>query len=64
VSYRIVRKYQDDSIPDEVRSTGLSLEEAKEHCNSEESSSRTCSSGEGVTITTLNGSWFDVFYEE
>jgi hypothetical protein len=51
-TYRIVRKYKDDSHPDNNKEidTGLTLGEAQEHCK-DPSSKET-------------GVWFDAFYEE
>lgn len=43
----------------EVLHTGLTLDEAKEICRSPESSSRTCTSREGLDRTTRLGcAWF------
>lgn len=51
-TYRITRKYLDNSHPDhnEVIRTGLTLEEAQEHCND--------------PSTHEKGVWFDCYYEE
>jgi hypothetical protein len=51
-TYRIVRKYKDNNHPDHNKEidTGLTLEEAKEHCSSDE--------------THEDGVWFDAFEEE
>jgi hypothetical protein len=50
--YKIVRKYKDDSHPDnnKVIDTGLTIEEAREHCKD--------------PSTHEKGVWFDCFYEE
>lgn len=50
-TYRIVRKYQDSSHPDHDKEidSGLTLEEAKAHCQDPDTE------GDG---------WMDVFYEE
>ena len=51
-SYKIVRKYRDYSHPDnnKVIKTGLTLEEAQEHCND--------------PSTHEPGVWFNSYYEE
>jgi hypothetical protein len=51
-TYKIVRKYRDGNHPDnnKVIKTGLSLEEAQEHCKDPE--------------TREAGVWFDCYYEE
>ncbi len=51
-TYKIVRKYRDTNHPDhdKVIDTGLTLEEARKHCSSED--------------TCEKGVWFDCFYEE
>lgn len=51
-TYKIVRFYQDDSHPDhrKVIKTGLTLEEAQDHCNDED--------------THEPGVWFDGYTEE
>ncbi len=63
-TYKVVRKYQDEDLGDEEIKTGLTLEEAKAHCNDKESSSRTCTSAEGIRRTEEHGPWFDAYYEE
>lgn len=62
-TYRIVRFYMSQH-PREVVKEGLTLEEAKRHCRSEETSSRTCSTTEGLTRTREKGAWFEGFEEE
>jgi hypothetical protein len=64
-TYRIVRFYKDDD--DLNRSeidTGLSLEEAQDHCNDAESSSETATSPVALARTEAHGPWFDGYYEE
>lgn len=39
--------------------TGLSLEEAQEHCRDPESSSKTCKKSRNVQRTRERGPWFD-----
>ena len=51
-TYKIIRKYQDWNHHDKekVIDTGLTLEEAKKHCNDPD--------------THKEGVWFDAYYEE
>ena len=58
-TYQIIRHHFDRK--NETTRTGLTLEEAQEHCNDPETSSRTC--GED-TATTNPGVWFDGYGEE
>lgn len=62
MSYSIVRMYQQRA--NEVIETGLTLEEAQEHCRDDETSSSTCESDEGLAITAKYGQWFDGYEEE
>lgn len=56
-TYRIVRKFfKGDDI--EI-ATGLTLEEAQEHCEDPETSGKTCTHNPYDTDL-----WFDVYYEE
>ncbi len=58
-SYKIIRHHFQSE--NEVTQTGLTLEEAQEHCNDPETSSRTCSE---ATTATDPGQWFDGYTEE
>jgi len=61
-TYMIVRKYfQGD---DEVIDTDLTLDEAQEHCQDPETSSKTCMQDEGIQRTEEQGPWFDAYEEE
>ncbi len=44
--------------------TGLTLEEAQEHCHDPDSSSKTCTTEEGMALTEEFGPWFDGYDEE
>lgn len=63
-TYEIVRFCQNLKQENEVIDTGLSLEEAKEHCQDPETSSSTCTSEEGLARTEEFGDWFEGFREE
>ena len=62
-TYKIIRFYQDSYDRDEV-ATGLTLEEAKEHCQDEDTSSTTCETPEGLARTESRGNWFEGFESE
>ena len=62
-TYKIVRFYKEDH-PKEVIKTGLSFEEAQEHCNDNETSSSTCEKPQNVARTEKMGEWFDGYTEE
>ena len=62
-TYKIVRKFFGDH-EDEIVATGVTLAEARAHCNSPDSSSRTSTSKEGLARTRNYGEWFDSYYEE
>lgn len=58
--YQIVRFYEDDDW--EVILTGLTLAEARAHCNDPETSSRTATSPEALAHTAeRDQQWFDGF---
>jgi hypothetical protein len=61
-TYRIVRFYQDGER--EVVQTGLTLDEARAHCNDPETSSATATSMVAAARTARKGAWFDGFNEE
>lgn len=64
VTYKIVRYYQRTTERARVRATGLTLEDAREHCNAPESSSRTATSDDALAHTEAHGPWFDGYTEE
>ena len=63
-TYKIIRIYQNDMEEREVIDTGLTLEQAQEHCNDPETSSRTATGKAGVALTKKHGEWFDAYYKE
>lgn len=59
-TYHIIRFFAEDPAQNRtIIKTGLTLEEAQEHCNDPESSSSTCTNAEGLRRTELYGPWFD-----
>lgn len=62
-TYRIVRFFQLEH-PRETVAEGLSLEEARVHCSSPESSSRTAEGATATLRTEELGPWFEGFEEE
>ena len=56
-TYQIIRFFQE--ADNEVIDTGLTLEEAQEHCNDPETSSSTATSDAAEYITETWGAWFD-----
>ena len=65
MSYKIVRNYfNSDKWPRRTIETGLTLEEAQEHCQDPETSSSTCQLARNVRRTEERGPWFDGYTEE
>jgi len=62
--YNIVRFYKDDNLQQEVIESGLTLEEAQDHCNDPETSSRTAQCPEATERTQQCGDWFDGYRKE
>ncbi len=61
-TYKIIRGFFDGDR--EIVATGLTLEEAREHCQDPETSSRTCSPETAEEVGTERGAWFDGYDEE
>jgi hypothetical protein len=61
-TYKIVRMYFKGGK--RVLDTGLTLEEAQEHCRDPETSSRTCTRSANVQRTQRKGPWFDGYEQE
>lgn len=62
--YSVMRFFADQHKERETIKTGLTLEEAQEHCEDPETSSRTCKSEEALERTRKHGPWFDGYNEE
>jgi hypothetical protein len=59
--YEIIRRYA--SGKRETVARHLTLEEAKEHCQDSETSSKSCVMAEGIARTEKFGPWFDGYDE-
>ena len=59
--YNIVRMYFNTEKNRKIIHTGLTLAEAKAHCENPETSSRTCTTAIAKQRTARNGEWFDGF---
>ena len=64
MSYKIVRYFADQNKHARTIARGLTLDEAQEHCNDPETSSRTCTNSTGRARTRKHGAWFDGYTEE
>jgi len=64
MTYRIVRFYQNALVRRRVIARGLSLAQAREHCQDPETSSRTCVCSAGRARTRRLGPWFDGYEAE
>jgi hypothetical protein len=68
MTYKIVRHFfkghRRTFIHRQTLMTGLTLEEAQEHCSHPETSSVTCTTPEGKALTKASGPWFDTYYQE
>ena len=63
-TYKIIRFFENSSVERMIIKTGLSLEEAQEHCRSKETSSTTAQGLVETTLTRNFGRWFDGYEEE
>ena len=61
--YRIVRHYFNTNRANRVIDTGLTLEEAQDHCHDTETSSSTCATAARRRYTERVGEWFDGYEE-
>ena len=62
-TYKIIRFYQGDTNSRTVLS-GLTLEEAQEHCSDPETSSKTATKKQAIQRTKRQGPWFEGYKEE
>jgi hypothetical protein len=63
--YKIVRGYFNfRKYGKRTIKSGLTLEQAQEHCRDPETSSRTCKKAVNVRRTRTRGPWFDGYEEE
>lgn len=64
MSYKIIRFFQNDDVPNRVHRRGLTLEQAQKHCRNPETSSSTCERLTNRRRTERHGPWFDGYEEE
>ena len=63
-SYKVIRFYFNRSGYRKTIKTGLTLEQAQEHCENPETSSSTCTLASHVQRTKLYGPWFEGYEKE
>ena len=63
-TYRVVRFYDDPDHPRLILRRGLTLDEARAHCNDPETSASTATSPEARRHTAQHGAWFDGYENE
>lgn len=61
-TYFVTRMFYDGDK--QVIKRGLTLEEAQEHCSDPDTSSKTCTTEEGIRLAAEKGPWFDGYDEE
>ena len=60
--YRVIRAFADHgATASREIATGLTIEQAQAHCKDPETSSTTCTSPEGQSLTLEMGPWFDSY---
>lgn len=69
MTYKIVRHYfnggsQGTGSSKRTIMTGLTLEQAREHCKNSETSSSTATSAKARRLTRQRGAWFDGYAQE
>lgn len=62
-TYKVIRMFRDSSKRMIIK-TGLTLEEAQEHCKNPETSSSTATGFVELTLTKNFGPWFDGYEKE
>jgi hypothetical protein len=62
-TYKVIRMFRDSSKRMVIK-TGLTLEEAQEHCRDPETSSSTAKGFVELALTKNFGPWFDGYEEE
>ena len=63
-TYKIVRFFHRHDKRTQIVQTGLTLQEAQDHCSDPETSSQTCTSAEGRERTRMHGAWFEGYQKE
>ena len=62
--YQIIRMYQHPDRSSSVIRSGLTLEQAQEHCRDPETSSSTATGTIATQRTATSGAWFDGYQED
>jgi hypothetical protein len=63
-TYKVIRFFKEDpSINGMVVKSGLTIEEAMDHCNDPETSSSTATGEDAAAVTKKYGEWFDGWTE-
>ena len=62
--YQIIRMYQSPHRSSSVIRSGLTLEQAQEHCRDPETSSSTATGIIATQRTATSGPWFDGYQED
>lgn len=63
MTYKVVRVFFQKDLK-KTLATGLTLEQAQEHCSDPETSSKTCTKPNNKKLTKEQGPWFDAYYKE
>ena len=64
MTYKIIRFFADPLVQNRTIATGLTLEQAQEHCSDPETSSRTCTKHHNRRRTKRLGAWFEGYTKE
>ncbi len=62
-AYKITRLYRDGNRRANIKN-GLTLAQARKHCQDKETSSSTCTTTQGKGHTLSYGPWFDAYSQE
>lgn len=62
-TFKVIRFYRDSNLTETI-ATGLTLDDAQEHCRDPETSWHTATSPEARARTEKYGPWFDGYDEE
>lgn len=63
-TFKIIRMFFNDDVPNRIIKRGLTQEQAQAHCSDPETSSSTCTNRAGLERTRKHGPWFDGWTED